>query len=271
MEKVDAKSFEIKDFQKDIIDASIEKPVLVDFWAEWCGPCRFVGPILEKLAMEEDAPFNLVKINTEANPEISEQWEIRGIPNIKMFFNGAVIGELAGALPEDEMRKWIEQNLPSKAKELMMNAQEEMAKGNDEEAIKLLEESIQENPELFESQLLLAYQLLWINPLRSKLILEKSLHIDSAVLISILADINLTQEDMMDNGYEAKDSLWRGIHAFQNKDYEPAILEMIESLKIDKTYMTELARKNIVAIFAYLGPEDELVKKHRPTFDMTLY
>lgn len=94
------------DFQKDVIEASKRIPVVVDFWAEWCGPCKMLGPMLEKLASDAGNTWRLVKVNTDEHPQLSSEYGIRGIPAVKMFYNGSVSAEFVGALPEAQVKKW---------------------------------------------------------------------------------------------------------------------------------------------------------------------
>jgi putative thioredoxin len=103
------------DFQKEVIDASKQQPVLVDFWAEWCGPCKMLGPILEKLEKEANDAWKLVKINTDLHPDLSRQYQIQGIPAVKLFVDGQVTAEFAGALPEPHVRAWLNEHLPKNA------------------------------------------------------------------------------------------------------------------------------------------------------------
>jgi len=84
-----------------------DKPVLVDFWAEWCGPCRTVAPILEELAKEFAGQLKVVKLDVESNPGIAQAYNIRGIPALLLFKNGQVAGQKIGALPKHQLKAWL--------------------------------------------------------------------------------------------------------------------------------------------------------------------
>ena len=105
------------DFQSEVIEASKTTPVLVDFWAEWCGPCVQLSPTLEKLAEEAGDSWTLLKVNTESQPELAAEYGIRSIPNVKLFVNGEISGEFIGALPEEEIKRWLESNIPDQGNE----------------------------------------------------------------------------------------------------------------------------------------------------------
>jgi putative thioredoxin len=131
-------SHDLTDFQVDVIDRSQRTPVLVDFWAAWCGPCKMLGPVLEKLAAEAAGRWVLVKIDTEAHQELAAQFGIRGIPDVKLFHRGEVIAEFSGALPEPHLRQWLAEHLPTPKRETMGRARELLHAGQAREAAALL-------------------------------------------------------------------------------------------------------------------------------------
>jgi putative thioredoxin len=100
-----------RDFEEKVIEKSKEIAVVVDFYADWCMPCRVLAPVLEKIVEEYEGRFVLVKINVDEAPETAQKFGIMSIPNVKMFKDGEIVDEFVGNFPEDRIKKWLEKNL----------------------------------------------------------------------------------------------------------------------------------------------------------------
>jgi len=98
-------------FETEVIEKSKTIPVLVDFWANWCGPCTVLGPVLEKIATEYEGKFILAKAETDKNPNQASKFGVMSIPSVKLFKNGEVVDEFVGAKPEDAVKKFLDSKL----------------------------------------------------------------------------------------------------------------------------------------------------------------
>lgn len=262
--------YEMKDFSEDVLEYSHKIPVLVDYWAEWCDPCKFLGPIVEKLASKAQGKWKLVKVNTEDNRAIAAEWGIRGIPNLKLFYKGEVIDEVAGAMPEEDLEKWLSEKLPSKAKTLTMEAAKLLEVGKIEEGVLKLEEALDEDGSMEQAKLLLAQQKIWQSPEEIADILSGIHYLESAKEILLIAKaLTLKRKDFKDGA--SKNDVLAGLVALRKQDMSKALEHLIKAVMINKSYYDELASRLVIALFHYLGESNEVTRTFRRQFDMALY
>ncbi|MDQ4058742.1 MAG: thioredoxin [Actinomycetota bacterium] len=133
-------------FQTEVVERSYQAPVVVDFWAEWCGPCRALGPVLEKLAVEADGAWTLAKVDVDANQQISQALGIQGIPAVKAIKDGKIVAEFTGALPEAQVRQWLSQLGPSAGELLVGEGMDAEARGDLDTAAERYREALSQEP-----------------------------------------------------------------------------------------------------------------------------
>lgn len=268
--------YEVIDFQKDVIEKSFDKPVLVDFWAEWCGPCKMLGPILDRLAEKYKDQLELVKLNTDEKQDIAVQYGIRGIPNVKLFSKGKVINEFTGALPEKTIEEWLRKSIPSKFADMIEKAKVLLREGKDQDAKIIFEDVLKGDINNNEVKVLLSKILVFNSPQDAKRLIENAdLHpenIELAESIKTIIDIfdKLKNKSLLKET-SVKKLYLEAITKLQQKEFDEALEKFIEVIRLDKSYDNEGARKACIAIFKYLGEEHETTLKHRRDFGRALY
>jgi len=268
-----------RDFQTDVIKASHQTPVLVDFWAPWCGPCRYLSPVLEKLAESAGDKWHLVKINTDEHPDIAQTYQIRGIPAVKLFSGGKVIAEFTGALSELQVKAWLDKNLPTPSGKALEAAKQYLEKGKQAKAKKLLEQVIAEDESNAEARVLLAKLLLPADPDAAAKMVE---NIEPGSDVYDLASAILTFQHLFQvaagrdkqpewQGSPAGELYLKGIDAFRENNFAEALQAWIEVVKKDRTLDNNGAQKACVALFNWLGQDHELTREYRKKLASVLF
>lgn len=258
--------YEVRDFQTEVIEASHNRPVLVDFWAEWCGPCRMLGPIVEKLAAEPGARFSLVKVDTEARPELAQAFQIRGIPNLKLFSRGEIVAELAGALPEPQLRAWLDQHLPSPARDRLAAAR---AATDPAEARRLVEEAIALEPSLSEAAIALAGLLVAEDPARAEALARA--HRAAPGAEEVLQVLALVAEPLPDDGSPAAGHARAGVAALAAGRHADAAEAFLALAEANRRWQDGFPAKAFRSLFTLLGPQHPVTRDYRRRADLALY
>lgn len=258
------------DFQQEVIEQSRVIPVLVDFWAPWCSPCRALGPVLEALAERHAGKWILVKINTEENPEIAGQFGVRGIPNVKLFSDGEVIDEFTGALSEYQIEQWLRMALPSPWAADVERAAAEVAAGHDESAIALLEGVLDNEPENRKATAMLTKLLLFSRPDEARKLAEllegEPDYADLSETVRTLAPLLSRPASELPEG-ESREDYAAAVGCLGSADFDGALERFIGVLRQNRYYDDDGSRKACIAIFRLLGQEHEITLKYRRSFD----
>lgn len=265
------------DFEYEVLAFSHNTPVVVDFWAPWCVPCKTLSPFLETLAYEAMGSFRLAKVDVDSNPNLALQFGVRTVPTIKAFSGGQVVGEFVGNQPEERVRSFVINITPpskdglalEKGLSLLASHKWSEAEDNFEELIELYPD----RPEILLG--LVKAQLGLGEPFEPLLILRKfpaskqysaaQMLLPYAEALGYLKQNHLPQENDLDLAFI------NSIRLASRNNIPAALDGLMEILKQDKKYRSGIAQKIILALFELLGEDDGLTRSYRAELASILF
>ena len=267
-----------KNFASAVIEKSRETLVLVDFWADWCAPCRMLMPVLAALATEYSGKIQLVKVNSDKEPQLATEYGVRSLPTVKFFKAGQVVDEFMGVLPEQAVREYIERNLDRPADHQIRAAVELSGTGQHDEAIKLLAAALVEDPKYDKTRLALAEEQIEVGSLADarQTLNEASNQVRfDAPFKSLIARLELAEiansdvnratleKRISSNPDDLASREQLGAICFAADENDAAMEQWLEIVRRGQGDIKESGRENLIRTFEVLGSQDQDVIRYR--------
>jgi putative thioredoxin len=270
-------------FDEVVLRGSATRPVLVDFWAPWCGPCKVLGPVLDSLAVEFAGRFTLAKLNTDDEPELAARYGIRGIPNVKAFVGGSVVDEFTGVLPESAVRQFLAAIVPSPAASLVADAEGLLGRKDALGALAKLDAAFALDPANEAALLARVEALLALDrrdqatailaelesPRRAAAREAKAerriaaLKARIALGASAAGNLEGLAAAAARTPVDCAAKLAYADALAANGDYERALPELLAIVANDRSFQDDIGRKRMLTIFDALGSDSDLARRYR--------
>jgi putative thioredoxin len=267
-------------FEREVIERSRRTPVVVDFWAAWCGPCRQLGPVLERLAAEANGDFQLVKVDVDHNPRLSQRYRVQGIPAVKGFRDGRMVSEFTGALPESRVRDWLKGLVPSAADRLTAEARAAEERGDAAGAERGYRAVLASHPGHPAAAIGLARLLISVGRLdeASELLRPYANDPEAQRLAARLrfraaahdVDLQALRDRIEADPRDVAAHEALGMALAGDEAYTAALDHLLEAVRIDRR-AGDAARRAMLDLFSLLGDDDPRTRDYRQRLSAVLF
>ena len=273
-------------FKTDVIDASMQTPVVLDFWAPWCGPCKTLGPMLEKLEQQYGGRFRLVKVDTDAQPELAQHFRIRSIPTVFGIVNGQPVDQFQGALPESQLREFIDRLLPNPGDVELEQAMQAIERGDHPAAVEHLQKALATDPANDHARLIYAQLLLQDNDagaaqaqlerlssesLQDPQVQELVERVRRQLAEGVVPPPPGLLERVADKPDDLQARLDLARHYIDHKTWAPALEQLLEIVRRDRAFGDDVGRKTMIEVFGLASAQPELVSEWRRRLSSVLF